>query len=396
MAQYGAFSAAAGAAGPSQPAMAPHDRSNFPRPVPTVDGWKLFVGQLPRAFTDADLRATFEKFGTVTQSGILKYRDTGASKGCGFIVMSTKAEADSAIDELDKKMVLSGSPFPMSVKYADSETSKLEGKLFVGMMSREAGEAEVRQIFERYGTLQDVVVLRSNGVSKGCGFVKFVEREAAENAIRALDGVYRMEGANHNLIVRYAESEKMRPKMFGASPYGAPMGRGMGPGGFAGRGAPGFWQYPHVQQFYNNMPQAAAPGGYPGAGASPYGAPAGGAPYGHQYGAAPMAGGAPFVPTPRGEHGPPGANLFVFQLPEYFREAELAQLFAAYGRILSTKVFIDRYTNVSKGFGFVSFDNPQSAATAIQALNGFVIEGRQLKVQIKQDRMGPGQSMRPY
>jgi hypothetical protein len=75
----------------------------------------------------------------------------------------------------------------------------------------------------------------------------------------------------------------------------------------------------------------------------------------------------------RPPEGPPGANLFIYHLPRDLTDADLATLFAAFGNVVSAKVFVDKKTAESKGFGFVSYDNVSSADAAIAAMNGFQV-----------------------
>ncbi|XP_017115659.1 AT-rich interactive domain-containing protein 1B isoform X5 [Drosophila elegans] len=84
--------------------------------------------------------------------------------------------------------------------------------------------------------------------------------------------------------------------------------------------------------------------------------------------------------------GPDGSNLFIYHLPQEFIDTDLASTFLPFGNVLSAKVFIDKQTNLSKCFGFVSYDNPHSANAAIQAMHGFQIGTKRLKVQLKRSR----------
>ena len=78
-------------------------------------------------------------------------------------------------------------------------------------------------------------------------------------------------------------------------------------------------------------------------------------------------------------------KLYVGNLPWRTTDAELEDIFAAHGTVQSAVVITDRETGRSRGFGFVEMDD-NGATAAIDALDGFEIGGRALRVNEANDR----------
>ncbi|XP_036048721.1 CUGBP Elav-like family member 6 isoform X6 [Onychomys torridus] len=342
---------------------------------------------------------------------------------------------------------------PIQVKPAASEGRGEDRKLFVGMLGKQQGEEDVRRLFQPFGHIEECTVLRSpDGTSKGCAFVKFGSQGEAQAAIQGLHGSRTMTGASSSLVVKLADTDRERAlrrmqQMAGQlgafHPAPLPLGAcgayttailqhqaallaaAQGPG--LGQVAAVAAQMQHVAAFSlvaapllptaaNTSPGGSGPGALPGLpapmgvngfgsltpqtngqpgsdtlynnGLSPYQAA-----YPSAYG--PVSTAFPQQPSAlpqQQREGPEGCNLFIYHLPQEFGDAELIQTFLPFGAVVSAKVFVDRATNQSKCFGFVSFDNPTSAQTAIQAMNGFQIGMKRLKVQLKR----PKDANRPY
>ena len=64
-------------------------------------GNKLYVGNLPYSVRDGDLEQSFGQFGTVTSAKVMMERDTGRSKGFGFVEMASDPEAQAAISGMN-------------------------------------------------------------------------------------------------------------------------------------------------------------------------------------------------------------------------------------------------------------------------------------------------------
>lgn len=85
-----------------------------------------------------------------------------------------------------------------------------------------------------------------------------------------------------------------------------------------------------------------------------------------------------------------GNKLYVGNLPFSATEEDLRELFEGHGTVESAAVISDRETGRSRGFGFVEMGSEGEAQSAIQALNGFDLDGRNLRVNEAQERKPQG------
>jgi RNA recognition motif-containing protein len=75
-------------------------------------------------------------------------------------------------------------------------------------------------------------------------------------------------------------------------------------------------------------------------------------------------------------------NIYVSNLSFAVKDEDLKEFFAEYGEVSSAKVITDKMTNRSRGFAFVEMPDENSAQKAIQELDGAVVDGRSIKVNI--------------
>ncbi len=80
------------------------------------------------------------------------------------------------------------------------------------------------------------------------------------------------------------------------------------------------------------------------------------------------------------------SKLYVGNLSYKTSEKQLEDLFGQYGDVVSANIIMDRYTDQSKGFGFVEMADSDAATAAISSLNGQEFDGRSLRVDEAKER----------
>uniref|UniRef100_A0A672PDT2 CUGBP Elav-like family member 3 n=1 Tax=Sinocyclocheilus grahami TaxID=75366 RepID=A0A672PDT2_SINGR len=373
----------------------------------------------------------FEQFGKIYELTVIKDKYTGMHKGCAFLTYCARESALKAQNALHEQKTLPGMNRPIQVKPADSE-GRGDRKLFVGMLGKQLSDTDVKKMFEPFGSIEECTVLRGpDGASKGCAFVKYQSNAEAQAAISALHGSRTLPGASSSLVVKFADTEKergIRRMQQVASQLGviSPMSLHLGAYNAYTQAlvqqqalvAQSAYLSPVATVAAVQMQQLAAlnPSSIiatPIASITPSSARLANAfepdlmfnfinPPTATYPAAYGLVGQPFPHQPtlvaqqpqqlQQREGPEGCNIFIYHLPQEFTDSEMLQMFLPFGNVISAKVFVDRATNQSKCFGFVSFDNPASAQAAIQSMNGFQIGMKRLKVQLKR----PKDANRPY
>ncbi|KAM9402419.1 CUGBP Elav-like family member 2 isoform 27-T28 [Salvelinus alpinus] len=408
---------------------------------PDPDAIKMFVGQIPRSWSEKELKELFEPYGAVYQINILRDRSQNPpqSKGCCFVTFYTRKAALEAQNALHNIKTLTGMHHPIQMKPADSEKSNAveDRKLFIGMVSKKCNENDIRVMFSAFGQIEECRILRGpDGLSRGCAFVTFSTRAMAQNAIKAMHQSQTMEGCSSPIVVKFADTQKDKEQrrlqqqlaqqmqqLNNATTWGSLTGLGgLTPQYLAllqqATSSSNLGAFSGIQQMAANssgMTSLTSLGTLQGLAGATMGlnninALAGMAALNGGLGGVGLTNGtagtmdaltqaysgiqqyaAAALPTLYSQsllqqQGPEGANLFIYHLPQEFGDQDILQMFMPFGNVVSAKVFIDKQTNLSKCFGFVSYDNPVSAQAAIQAMNGFQIGMKRLKVQLKRSK----------
>ncbi|XP_078583206.1 CUGBP Elav-like family member 2 isoform X35 [Branchiostoma floridae x Branchiostoma japonicum] len=381
-----------------------------------VEERKLFVGMVSKKCNESDVRIMFAPYGTIEECTVLRDQN-GQSRGCAFVTFSTRASALNAIKALHQSQTMEGCSSPLVVKFADTQKDKEQKRLqqlnaqawsqmnalaslaalnpqylasavkpnidnqmtslssqYLGSLGFNSVSDDHRHIFASSPSLLQQAALGNQAAFSQQLTGSFSSspspwdgsnmggntNTSALSGLGALAGLQGLGTPNSTLGLQ---------ALTGLSGMGSLNGTlgaatALSASGTAGNGVDPLSQaYSGIQQFAATFPNGYGTAGQMGATAA-----------GKQ------------------KEGPEGANLFIYHLPQEFGDQDLMQTFMPFGNVISAKVFIDKQTNLSKCFGFVSYDNPVAAQAAIQAMNGFQIGMKRLKVQLKR----PKDANKPY
>lgn len=341
---------------------------------------KLYIGGLPPSTDDSTIADLLSAYGKV--ESISLSRDAHLHcLGYGFAKMVNEADAQKAIAGLHNSLklepelhptigpiqlrIVKGVPANAS---PSAETDAKPMKLFIGGVPGSATGKSIRQLFATYGDISDLFI----SPEKGYAFVKFSNQSDALSAMNNINGMV-LPNAVRPLEVRIAQSTKgldldeQEAQLAAAQRVPTPMTKlSDWSEFFASDGKP----------YYHNKIT----------GATQWEAPAG-------WGVSePSLGGGIIGLSKSGssldlpiglDKGPTGANIFVYGLPDKWKEQEFAEEFGRFGQLHSIKIIYDRETGSSKGYGFISYTEPAAAADAVETMHGTMLNGRKLKVQIK-------------
>ena len=138
---------------------------------------KLFIGGLNYSTTDDDMRKYFEQFGQLEDCVVMKFNDSGRSRGFGFVTFSTSSQLDDCQNQrphnLGNKTLETKRATPRR-ESGKPESQMSVKKLFIGGLTDDMSDDDLNDYFNKFGNVMNVEQLKWNdtGKKRGFGFVE--------------------------------------------------------------------------------------------------------------------------------------------------------------------------------------------------------------------------------
>lgn len=209
---------------------------------------RLFLGRLSFNSTEENVRAYFERFGALAEVVVMKFNDTGKSRGFGFITFERAQSADDCQaarpHELDGKII--DCKRATAKKDAKNPEAMVEvKKLWVGGFTEEISDEDIKEYFGQFGgrvLAVEQVRFPDSGKKRGFGFVEFGDTDAVDK-ICIIEN-HRLKGrrleikkalSKSEMAAVRAQQQQQQQQQFGnGGPYGNATPYNVGGGGGGG------------------------------------------------------------------------------------------------------------------------------------------------------------------
>ncbi|KEG07499.1 polyadenylate-binding protein 1, partial [Trypanosoma grayi] len=359
----------------------------------------LYVGDLDPAINEPQLVELFKPYGTILNVRVCRDIITQRSLGYGYVNFDSNESASKAMEALNFKRIGEKCIRIMWQQRDPALRYSGDGNIFVKNLNNEVDSRELSIIFKKFGDILSCKVMEDEGgKSRGYGFVHFKDDDAAKNAIEKMNGAKDYADAEKaglyvaNFIRRNARLaalvanftnvyikqvlptvdkeiiEKFFSKFGGITSAATCKDKNGRVFAFCN-----FEKHDDavkaIEAFHDQVVEGVTPPGE-----------------------------KLYVQRaqPRSERlialrqrymqcQSLGNNLYIRNFDPDFTEENLRELFKEYGEIRSCRVMADANGN-SRGFGFVSFENADQANAALREMNGRMLNGKPLIVNIAQRR----------
>lgn len=322
---------------------------NNPLDSDPINTTNLIVNYIPPIMTQQDLFSLFASQGEVESCRLIRDKETYQSLSYGFVNYFNPSDAEQAVNKLNG-LKLQNKTLKVSYARPSCQVTKFTN-LYVSGVPKNYTKNDLEVLFSPFGKILDSKVIPQrtaidnvhslvsgspevSKICKGIGFVRFYSHEEAVKAIEHLNGAI-PHGSNAPLVVKFANTlgKKYPNNNLEYKDISLPMS-----------------QTSTIYQYENYCVVSASHVGPP----------------------------PPLSPS--------GWVIFVYNLSPDFEDVVLWKLFAPYGAVKQINVNRDPIQNKCKGYAFVNMTYFEQAAMAIRALNGFVLDGRILKVSFKTEK----------
>lgn len=366
-----------------------HKRLKVAYARPNCDETKntnLYIRNIPVNYDEQQLADLFAQFGQVIQVRILRDQNTTYSRRIGFVIMSTKQMAQTAIQNLDNIIPPNGGNEPIFVKYADEDGTK-KRHMPNQMQNNRANFNFQNQYQTNFNAMQGQPPTTIGNAQINLGKIKSNRNNGHQNRYNPMGGP--LNGLNSNVSALINNNGNNGPN-------------GNGFNGWNGGG-----MNPMQQQSFSNFanPNSILPNsgfdsliGAGGGGNNPnmINNPAFGHPNMHMHPSmqqhnsnfmnnAMAINSANLLDSSDNKmpFGYGSNTIYVYGIGPHATESDLFSLFSNCGRIQRVNVIKNAKTGQSKGFGFVVFETFEEANFAVHSMNGFNFNNRNLQVSFK-------------